>query len=80
MSYGALLALSVGLVSESLATYEECLKNGGKEIVVDICIPKRYDTNMLPKSPMIIYMILEVNGLKKVDILSNTFSIYLSTK
>ena len=81
MFYRILWAVSLGLFCPSFAKYENCIQNGGQEILSDICIPPKYDTNVLPptqKSPIIVNMILEVNGLKKVDFLANTFSIYLS--
>ena len=81
MSYRILWAVCLGLFRETFAKYETCIQNGGQEIFVDICIPSKYDTNVLPKAlkyPIIVNMILEVNGLKRVDFLSNTFSIYIS--
>ena len=81
MYYRLLWAVCLGLFCKSFAKFENCIQNGGQEIIADICIPTKYDTNILPptqKSPIIVNMILEVNGLKKVDFLSNTFSTYLS--
>ena len=75
-----LFTLILGLVYQTSATYDECMQNGGKEITVDICIPPRYDSEKLPqpsspKSPFTVHMILKVTGFKKVDLLSNTFSL-----
>ena len=81
MYYRLLWAVCLGLFCKSFANFENCIQNGGQEIIADICIPTKYDTNILPptqKSPIIVNMTLEVNGLKKVDFLSNTFSTYLS--
>ena len=81
MYYRLLWAVCLGLFCKSFANFENCIQNGGQEIIADICIPTKYDTNILPptqKSPIIVNMILEINGLKKVDFLSNTFSTYLS--
>ena len=81
MYYRLLWAVCLGLFCKSFANFENCIQNGGQEIIADICIPPKYDTNILPptqKSPIIVNMILEINGLKKVDFLSNTFSTYLS--
>ena len=81
MYYRLLWAVCLGLFCKSFANFENCIQNGGQEIIADICIPTKYDTNILPptqKPPIIVNMILEVNGLKKVDFLSNTFSTYLS--
>ena len=47
---------------------------------VDICIPTKYDTNVLPptsKPPFVIDMILEISGLKSVNLLKKTFSMYM---
>ena len=81
MYYRLLWTVCLGLFCKSFANFENCIQNGGQEIIADICIPTKYDTNILPptqKSPIIVNMILEINGLKKVDFLSNTFSTYLS--
>ena len=81
MSCRILWAVCLGLFRETFANYENCIQSGGQEILADICIPPKYDTNVLPPTleyPIIVNMILEVNGLKRVDFLSNTFSIYLS--
>ena len=68
------------LPHESFASYDDCKLQNGKEIVLDVCVPDRYDKMSPPmEHPTIVQVDFRITGLKRVDLLSNTFSIYMST-
>ena len=63
----------------SFATFDDCKKHKGKEIVLDVCIPDRYDKMSPPvEHPTIVQVNFRITGFKSVDLLSNTFSIYVT--
>ena len=68
------------LPHESFASYDDCKLQNGKEIVLDVCVPDRYNKMSPPmEHPTIVQVDFRITGLKRVDLLSNTFSIYMST-
>ena len=67
----------ISFASQSYATFEDCIEQNGKEIVLGVCIPERYDKMSPPTYPTFVQVNFKITGLKKVDLLSNSFSIYL---
>ena len=66
------------LPHESFASYDDCKLQNGKEIVLDVCVPDRYDKMSPPmEQPTVVKVDFRITGLKEVDPRSNTFSIYL---
>ena len=66
---------------QSYGSYEDCLKKNGKEIAIGVCIPDSYNKLSPPiEHPSIVQVKFRITGLKKVDLLANMFSIYVSIK
>ena len=47
--------------------FEDCIKQNGKEIVIGVCVPDRYDKMAPPnESPVTVQIDLKINGLKVI--------------
>ena len=51
----------------STSAFEDCTKQNGKEIVIGVCVPDRYDKMAPPhESPVTVEIDLKINGLKVI--------------
>lgn len=63
----SILAILFCLVDKASTTFEDCMKQNGKEIVLDVCVPDRYNKMVPPnESPVNVQIDLKINGLKVI--------------
>ena len=63
-----ILAILFCLLHEGFTSaFEDCTKQNGKEIVIGVCVPDRYDKMTPPnESPVTVQIDLKINGLKVI--------------
>ena len=63
-----ILAILLCLIHKaSTSAFEDCTKQNGKEIVIGVCVPDRYDKMAPPnESPVTVQIDLKINGLKVI--------------